>query len=265
MNISPAGKIEAVWNSLCSDRHQLIQPSSCKAQLSALWGRSGAVVDPASGDVLVASGNGPFDGKTSWGDSLIRLSGDLSQLKGSWTPTDQASLESADTDIGSTSPIVLGGGYFAQGGKDGKVRLLNASSLSPVGHTGGELQTIPTPGGADLFTAPAVWHQGSGAWLFIGTNQGLSAWKMSGGRLQKVWENGTPSTSPVIGGGLLYAYDPAGSGLHVYAPGSGKQVAVLTAGAGHWNSPIAVDGRVAVPEGTANAHDTRGVLDIYRR
>ena len=41
-----------------------------------------------------------------------------------------------------------------------------------------------------------------------------------------------------------------GSGLHVYTL-AGNEVAVLPAGAGHWNTPIAVDGRVALPEGTA--------------
>jgi hypothetical protein len=32
----------------------------------------------------------------------------------------------------------------------------------------------------------------------------------------------------------------------------------------HWQSPIVVDGRVAMPEGSANDHATSGVLDIYR-
>jgi hypothetical protein len=262
--LDPAsGKVLAVWNSLCSDRHTLIDPSTCDAQLSAIWGRSGAVVDPATGDLLVATGNARFDGKTNWGDSLIRLSSDLATMKGTWTPTDYNSLESGDVDLGSTSPVVLGGGYFAQSGKDGKLRLLNAKSMTPVGHTGGELQTVPTPGSTDLFTAPAVWHPGAGAWLFVGDNAGLSAWRLQGGRLAKAWEHGTGSTSPVIAGGLLYAYDPGGSGLHVYTLG-GKEIAVLPAGAGHWNTPIAVDGRIALPEGTANAHATSGVLNIYR-
>ena len=39
-------------------------------------------------------------------------------------------------------------------------------------------------------------------------------------------------------------------------------MATLDAGPGHWNSPIVVDGRVALPEGNANDHRTTGVLDI---
>ena len=70
-------------------------------------------------------------------------------------------------------------------------------------------------------------------------------------------------TSPVLAGGLLYVYGPAG-GLRVYVPRTGKLVTTLPAGGGHWNSPIVVDGRVALPEGNANDHATSGVLDVWR-
>ena len=50
---------------------------------------------------------------------------------------------------------------------------------------------------------------------------------------------------------------PAGSAVD-------ELVATLPAGTGHWNSPIAVDGRIALPEGNSNDHATSAVLDIYR-
>jgi hypothetical protein len=68
----------------------------------------------------------------------------------------------------------------------------------------------------------------------------------------------------VIAGGLLWVYDPGGGGLRVYRPANGHLVATLSAGGGHWNSPIVMDGRVALPEGDANDHATSGVLDIWR-
>ena len=70
-------------------------------------------------------------------------------------------------------------------------------------------------------------------------------------------------TSPVVAGGLLYVYDPGGE-LDVYAPTTGKRLASLPAGAGHWNSPIVTDGRIALPVGNANDHRTSGVLDLWR-
>ena len=41
----PTGQLVQVWNSLCSDRTGLMQPSSCSSTRSAIWGRGGAVVD----------------------------------------------------------------------------------------------------------------------------------------------------------------------------------------------------------------------------
>jgi hypothetical protein len=67
----------------------------------------------------------------------------------------------------------------------------------------------------------------------------------------------------VIAGGLLYVYDPGG-GLRVYTPETGQQIAKLDCGSGHWNSPIVVDGLIALPEGNANKHSLTGVLDIWR-
>jgi hypothetical protein len=259
---SSTGRLLHVWNSLCSNRRVLIVPDSCPNSDSAIWGRSGAVVEPGSGALLVATGNGPFDGKTSWGDSLLRLSGNASRLLGSWTPTNQAELDAGDVDLGSTSPALLGGGLAVQSGKDGKIRLLDLRRLS-LGHLGGELQTVNAPGGSGLFTAPAVWRSGAATWLFVADN-GLDAWKLRGRRLVRAWSASGPGTSPVLAGGLLYVFDPDGSGLHVYVPSSGKLVATLSAGRGHWNSPIIADGRIALPEGNANDHATSGALDIYR-
>src|SRR5262249_14887451 len=125
-----SGKLLHVWNSLCSDRAGLIDPSSCRGSDSAIWGRGGAVVEPGTGDLLVATGNGPCDGQTYWGDSLLRLSKEA-RLLGSWTPTNADELESGDLDLGSASPAWLGNGLAAvQGGKDGKLRLVDIGHLS---------------------------------------------------------------------------------------------------------------------------------------
>jgi hypothetical protein len=258
-----AGRLLRVWNSLCSNRHELIQPSSCGSSDSAIWGRAGAVVDPANGQLLVATGNGPWNGRTDWGDATIRLAADASHVVGNWTPTNTAELERTDADLGSTSPVLLGAGYVAQGGKDGKIRLLGARRMRGASpHRGGELQVVSTPSGSDLFTAPAVWRHGT-TWLFAADNGGTAAWRFRNGRLAPAWRNAAGGTSPVVAGGLLWVYDPGG-GLAVYVPASGRLVARLDTGPGHWNSPIVVDGRVALPEGNANDHLERGVLDIWR-
>jgi outer membrane protein assembly factor BamB len=258
------GKLLHVWNSLCSNRPGLIVPSSCAASDSAIWGRAGAVVDPASGQLLVATGNAPWDGKTNWGDSVLRLSADATKLLGNYTPTNTEALNAGDVDLGSTSPALLSEGYLAQGGKDGKIRVLSVARMRGTApHRGGELQEVSTPSGTDLFTAPAVWHRSNVTWLFAADNGGTAGWRFRNGRLSQAWRNASGGTSPVVAGGLLWVYGPGG-GLNVYVPASGKLVATLACGSGHWNSPIVVDSRVALPEGNANDHATSGVLDIWR-
>jgi hypothetical protein len=261
VTLNPAnGRIVGVWNSLCSDRHQLIQPSSCPQSDSGIWGRSAPVVDPASGDLLVATGNAAFDGNTDWGDSVLVLSPDAKSLLKHWTPANQDALNRDDLDVGSTAPALLENGYFVQGGKDGTLRLLQLSQLAGVSNsTGGELQAVPVPGPTDLFSEPAVWN---GAWVFLATSGGTAAWMLQNGQLVQKWSNSVAGTSPVLSGGLLYVQ--WSGDIHVYAPATGKVVGDLPIGTTHWQSPIVVDGRVAAAEGDSNGHDTSGVLDIYR-
>jgi len=257
------GRLLHVWNSLCAGHRGLIYPPRCTPSDSAIWGRAGAVVVPGSSKLLVATGNGPWDGHSNWGDAVLVLSA-KAKLVGNYTPTNTAQLNVQDIDLGSTSPVYLTSKLIAQGGKDGKIRLLSLRRLRGTRpHKGHELQIVSTPSGTDLFTAPAVWRSGKQIWLIAADGGGTQAWSLSGGRLHSVWRNGRGGTSPVIAGGLLWVYDPGG-GLRVYQPATGKLVTTLSAGGGHWNSPIVTDGRVALPEGDANDHATSGVLDIWR-
>jgi PQQ-like domain len=257
-----SGRIVGVFNGLCSGRGALQRPDTCPESGAAIWARSGVVVDPATGNLLVATGDGKWDGKRYWGDSVLMLSPDARRLLQSWTPATYAELESGDVDLGSTAPAILPGRLALQSGKDGKMRLLDLRRLNGhggSGRIGGELQTLPTPDGGGLFSAPAV----SGRWVFVASGGATAGYRLVGRRLRKVWSSRTGGTSPAVAGGLLYVYDPGG-GLNVYVPTSGRLLVTLPAGPGHWNSPIVVAGRVVLPEGNANEHGLSGVLDIYR-
>ena len=258
-----SGAVRHVWNSLCSDRPDLLVPSACRSTQSAIWGRAGAVIDAATGNILVATGNGPYNGKTDWGDATIELNADATRMLGNFTTVNNADLNSSDLDIGSTSPVLLPDGLLAQGGKDGLIRLLSVQAIAgTMPHEGHEVQTVSTPSGNKLFTAPAVWHHEGETWMFVADSGGTAAWSLRGGKLVEMWKNSNGGTSPVVAGGLLYLYDPTGQ-LRVYEPTTGHPVASLECGSGHWNSPIVVNGKIALPEGNANAHAVSGVLDIW--
>jgi PQQ-like domain len=259
------GNLLSVWNSLCSNRPGLIDPASCAQSGSGIWGRTGAVIDSATGTIFVATGNGLWDGATNWGDAAVELDAGAAHMIGNYTPTNTAALSSSDTDLGSTSPVLLGGGLIAQSGKDGLIRVLDWSAMSgTTPHQGGEGQVVSTPSGNDLFSSPAVLRNATGTWLFAADGGATAAWGLSNGQLQPLWSNHNAGTSPVIVDSLVFVYDPTGGGLRVYRWDTGTQVAALACGSGHWNSPIVIDGKIALPEGNANAHATSGVLNIWR-
>ncbi|MEP7187013.1 MAG: PQQ-binding-like beta-propeller repeat protein [Rhodanobacter sp.] len=258
-----SGKLLHVWNSLCSDRIGLLQPKSCPQSDSAIWGRAGAVIDPASGDIFVATGNASWDGKTAWGDSLIELNPDATAMLGNYTPSDTAALNKDDADLGSSSPVLLGGDLIAQGGKDGKIRVLSRKAIAGTApHKANEVQIVSTPSGTDLFSQPVTWKHDGHTWMFAADNGGTAAWTLQDGKLQQKWKNSTGGTSPFEADGLLFVYAPAG-GLNVYDAASGKHLTTLPCGAGHWNSPIVLQGHIILPEGNANTHAASGVLNIW--
>jgi hypothetical protein len=272
-----SGRIAAVWNSLCSNRRHLLDPpSSCPASDSAIWARAGAVVEPGARRILLATGNGPFNGVTDWGDSVLELSVGGLHLLHNWTPVDQAQLNAGDTDLGSTAPALLppvgGRRLVVQGGKDGRLHLLDLNRLDgtrgPAGpRLGGELADIPAPGSGEVLTAPAVWQHARHAYLFVADDEGTAAYLAHGGRrpgLHELWGSDHAGTSPVLAGGLLYVYDERAGALRVYSPLTGRELAALAAAPGHWSSPIVVGGRVILPTGGSTADNAAGSeLFIY--
>jgi hypothetical protein len=267
-----SGRLRRVFNTLCANRGGLITPSTCGASDSAILSRGGPVVEPGGGRILISTGNGPWNGTTNFGDSVLELTFPGLALRQSFTPSDQAQLSATDSDLGSSAPVLLGSDRVMIAGKDGIMRVLALSRLdgrSPAGgvgrrhRLGGELQRLGLPGGGQLFTAPAVWRRGGQTTVFVAGENGTGAYVLRGGRLARAWQSSKAGTSPVMAGGLLYVYEPTGGGIYVYRPSSPQPIARLEGSSGHWNSPIVVDGHVVEPEGNANDHQLSGKLELF--
>jgi hypothetical protein len=98
--------------------------------------------------------------------------------------------------------------------------------------------------------------------MFAADDGGTAAWEVKGAKLEQKWRNRTGGTSPFEADEMLFVY-ARGGGLNVYEAASGKRIATLSCGPGHWNSPIVLQGKIILPEGNANDHATSGVLDIW--
>ena len=258
-----------VFNVLCSGRHELMDPRSCREQRAGIWGRSGAVVDPdpsMAGRVYVATGNGDFSihrGGQDYGDSVIALSADLRRVLGFFTPHNFASLESTDMDLGSTSPALLPREarsatplMAVQGGKDGMLYLLDRAHLGGLGRM---MQSIEV--GDGIYSAPAVWSDPRGrTWVYVGLSHSVHAYRVvtakRKSRLVNAWHtrvNGLTSSlegnSPVVDDGVVFV---ASNGELVALDGqSGRRLwssahpAVgHSLGRIHWESPVVVNGVV---------------------
>ena len=273
-----SGRIVHVWNSECSNRHALIRASSCSVTNTngdnAIWGRAGAIIEPGSGRILVATGNGAFDGRTSWGDSVLELSPDASALLHHWTPTNHAHLDATDLDVGSTSPALLpsfnGMRLALQAGKAGVMDLLDLDRLNGTtggagSRLGGQVSETSTPGGDQVLTQPAVWTSGGHIYVFVADSSATAAYELVDAghpRLRQLWQTGSAGSSPVVAGGLLYAYDPGGT-INIRRPLTGAIVRSLPAAGGHWNSPIVTDGRLIEPTGAYGSNASSSVIDIW--
>lgn len=264
-----SGRLVAIFNTLCANRRFLQTPSTCSSSDSAVLSRGGPVVEPGGRRLLVDTGNGPWNGTTDFGDSVLELTVPALKLRQAYTPVDQEHLNTGDLDLGSSAPALLGENRVVAAGKDGIMRVLALSRLdghAPDGRytkLGGEVQQLPTPEGAELFTAPAVWRHDGHTTVFVADFSATAAYALRGGRLHQLWLSHDAGTSPIVAGGLLYVYEPNGGGIEVYNPSSPHPIAKLPGASGHWNSPIVVDGHVLEPEGDANSHELRGTLDIF--
>jgi hypothetical protein len=229
------------------------------------------VVDLATGEVFLTTGNGPYDadrGGNDYGDSVLKLSSDGLQLLDSYTPKTYQQLEQTDADLGSTAPALLPRIaeskiplLLVQGGKDNELRLINREDMSGAGgpgHVGGELQQIQYAGCA-TFTQPVVWTDPDDhVWVIVAGTCGLGAYQVvvdeaGSPSLKLVWRTDDATTTPILQSGVLFA---AASGtVLALDPSTGQRLWSSTqGGAGgtigdtHWESPIVVGGRLYISD-----------------
>jgi outer membrane protein assembly factor BamB len=270
-----SGRITGVFYGLCSNQKTISGPTRCPSSGSSMWSRSGAVVEPRSGRLLVTTGQGRFNGRTNWGSSLLELSPDGRQLLQNFTPVNFVELLHRDTDLGSTGPAIFayrGGRFAIQGGKDAIIRLLDLRRLNgrtgkPGVRSGGNLQAIrfaPTAGHG-IFSTSAVAQENGRVTLFVANGDATAAFTVTGRtpRLRYLWRRPIAGTSPILAGGLLYVYDYVLGALNVYDPRTGGRFASLPAEKGHWNTPVIADGRILLGEGNANRRFTVGTMSLY--
>jgi hypothetical protein len=112
----------------------------------------GIAVDPSSGDIIVGTGNGDYDGTTNWSNTLLRLDRDTLAIIDWYTPTNWNSLLNAnDLDFDANGATLVSGTRYAL--VCTKSRDCHYVNIDCMGELGG------TQNGC---TAPQVWATNGG-------------------------------------------------------------------------------------------------------
>lgn len=215
------------------------------ANEGAVWAPPGPVVD-ASGNVFVATGNGSTGpgGGFDHGDAVIELSPQLSEEQ-YFAPSSWAQDNVSDADLGSTSPVLLGGGLAFAVGKSARGYLLRTASLGGVG---GQVASVAlcNARGATAFASPDLYVACPDAGRIDQVVVG------PGTTLHRGWSWVSPSggaSSPTVARGMVWVVDPTASVLYGVDPGAGTTRWTLPLGTGspaHFAAVSAGEGIVVV-------------------
>jgi hypothetical protein len=137
------------------------------ASAGGVWMGGGGPAADENGNIYVTTGNGPWDGQTAWGDSVMKFSnnGQL-QLLDYFTPDDYHFMNCHDADLASGGLLLIPGSSEAlAAGKTGKLYLVSTSNLGQEqANDAGATQTVPgvlSTWGFDPYSASCTDSQGT--------------------------------------------------------------------------------------------------------
>ncbi len=210
-----------------------------RSQHGAIWASGNAPAIDASGNVWVATGNG--DGLVyAYQESVLKLSPTMALLD-DWAPANWKTLDSGDTDLGSSAPLLLPGGLVFQIGKEGVGFLLAAD------HLGGEkaapvysAQVCPAAFGGAIYAGGVIYVACDNGMQALSVNTAARTFTPVAG-----WSAPSAATFAMFaagriwsgGGNTLYGLDPA-TGAVSFSQSIGTVA--------HFASPSAADGRLFI-------------------
>ncbi len=215
-----------------------------------LWQPAGGSTD-GSGNLYYSSGNTSCSSTCSYdyGESVIKFSPSLAIL-GSFYPSNWLTLNAGDTDLGSTGPLQLPGGYVFQVGKagDGYVMseaALNSGPMQTATFTGHVCpnQTADAAFGGDAFDGVQIYVPCTNGVVALSYDQSTHHFAFS-------WQAPGIYNPPIVAGG--YVWVDANGDLYGLDPGSGHTAFQLPLGASssHFGTPAASADQIFVPAGS---------------
>jgi outer membrane protein assembly factor BamB len=203
------------------------------------WAPPGAAT-ASDGSLYLASGNSTSSHDYDYGNSVVRLSSDL-RLEDSFAPTDWVALNSSDTDLGSTSPVLLASGRVFQVGKSGVGYLLDGSHLGGVG---GQLHAGTVCNGL-AYGGIAI----DGDAMYVPCPRGITQVVATGDSFRVGWTASVNTPGPtIVAGGSVWTVATGSGDLVALDRDSGRVVTSVHVGSvpSRFTSAAAGGGRVVV-------------------
>lgn len=213
----------------------------------AIWESGNAPPVDSAGDVWISTGNGNSS-SNDYQESVLKL--DPSKVDpplDQWAPSDWASLDSSDADIGSSAPVLLPNGLVFEIGKQGFGYLLSASGLGGVG-AAPRLKASVCSGS----WGGGIYYSGV---IYVTCSNGLHALSLdaSAGSFSALngWQVAASANGPpIVAGNLVWATDWNHGVLYGLNPQTGQPVVTQSTPAmDHFATPSASDGKLFLATG----------------
>jgi outer membrane protein assembly factor BamB len=185
------GAVYVAWASFCDTRPyhgwmmsfdpSTLEPigsfnASPNGDRSGIWMSGAGPGFDSAGNLYVGTGNGSYDGKTEFGESVLKLQAKSLRPLDFFTPSSFNTLNEFDLDFGSQGPTMLPGtNLLVIGGKESKLYLLNAENLGK--QAPGDIQipqvlqpvepTIRPTLSHHLHNSNPVWKNSQGINLYV--------------------------------------------------------------------------------------------------
>ena len=211
----------------------------------AIWAAGNAPVIDSSGNIWTSTGNGSST-SFNYQESVIRLDSNLNVLD-YWAPSNWSSLDSGDTDLGSSMPLLLGGGLVFQIGKAGVGYLLSASSLGGTGASPVAQASVCSGSyGGGVYVNGVIYVACSNGVHALALNTTARTFAPASG-----WTVSSSATGPpIFAGGLVWSAGPGNGVLYGLDPSTGATRFSASLGTfEHFTSPSAGGGRLFIANG----------------
>jgi hypothetical protein len=213
----------------------------------SIWQSGYGLAADNAGSIYVISGNGSYDGKTEFSESILKFNGGLS-LTGWATPPNWSMLALNDYDLSAGPSLIPGTHSVIAADKYGQLYFIDGDALAPLASgQSGNAQIIQAVQWGGIFNF-AIWPVGTSTYVYL-QQQGstVKAYQIVGGGLNAtaVSESGpTGAASPFVGMAISANGAKTGTGILWETTGSRSTPATLHAfDAGNlaneiWNSQM---------------------------